>query len=100
MQAGVGNAGYVIADAAGQEVCRKGIALGNGVTNNEAESQACLLALQRLAVLQDAGRPLLRGYPVRVLGDSQLVIRFLLRLFKRSTKPSLYLTIEGVKSLV
>lgn len=37
---------------------------------------------------------------MRVLGDSQLVIRFLLRLYKRSSKPSLYLAIEEVKALV
>ena len=35
-----------------------------------------------------------------MLGDSQLVVRHLLRLYKRSTKPSLYLTLEGTKALV
>ena len=44
-KAGVGTAGYVIADAAGDEVVRKGVALGQGLTNNEAESTAALLAL-------------------------------------------------------
>jgi len=35
-----------------------------------------------------------------VLGDSLLVIRHLLRLYKASSKPSLYLRLEGCKALV
>jgi len=95
----VGTAGYVIANANGEEVVRKGVALGAGLTNNEAESTAALLALQHLARLQDDGALYLAD-PIRVLGDSQLVIRFLLRVFRRSTKPSLYLRIEQIKALV
>ena len=75
------------------------MALGPALTNNEAESTAALLALEHLARLQDQGYPNL-DVPIRLLGDSQLVIRFLLRLFRRSTKPSLYLRIEQIKALV
>ena len=70
------------------------MALEAGLTNNECESKAALMALECLAELQDCGEPYLVGYPIRVLGDSQLILRFLLRLYKRSTKTSLYLTIE------
>jgi ribonuclease HI len=90
----------VIADAAGCEVVRIGLALGAGCTNNEAESTAAKAALEHLARLQDQGRKELAGYPIRVLGDSQLVIRHLLRLYNRSSKPSLYLALEGTKALV
>jgi hypothetical protein len=48
---GIGTAGYVIADATGQEVVRRGVALGPALTNNEAESTAALLALEHLARL-------------------------------------------------
>ena len=98
-KAGVGSAGYVIADVYGGEVVRKGLYLGPGVTNNEAESTGVYQALQGLAELQDAGRAGLKAN-VRVLGDSQLVVRHLLRLYKCSAKPTLYLPIEGTKSLV
>ena len=52
---------------------RKGIHLGEGVTNNEAESTGVLEGLRELAALQDGGRPHLDA-PIRVLGDSQLVV--------------------------
>jgi len=80
-------------------VVRRGVYLGDGYTNNEAESLAAHDALHMLAKLQDAGCQGLDA-PVRVLGDSQLVIRHLLRLYKRSAKASLYLTLEGTKALV
>ena len=44
-ECGVGCAGYIIADASGRELVRRGVFLGDGVTNNEAESTALLLAL-------------------------------------------------------
>jgi len=97
---GVGSAAFVLVDAKGQEVVRRGLYMGPGTTCNEAEARAVHDGLHELARLQDDGRPALAGYPVRVLGDSQLVIRHLLRLFKASTKPSLYLSLEGTKALV
>lgn len=99
-QKGVGSAGYVIADVDGREVVRVGLALGAGTTNNEAESTAVKAALEHLALLQDQGRKGVTGHPIRVLGDSQLVVRHLLRLYNRSSKPSLYLALEGTKALV
>jgi ribonuclease HI len=92
-------AGYIIVDSAGREVVRRGLVLGVGLTNNEAESSACLEALQELARLQDQGSPGLRA-PVRVLGDSQLIIRMLLGVYKKVRKPSLYVKVEGIRALV
>ena len=37
--------------------------------------------------------------PIRVLGDSQMIIRLLLGIYKKARKPSIYLCIEGVKAL-
>ena len=42
---GIGCAGYIVVDASGRELVRRGVFLGDGVTNNEAESTALLLAL-------------------------------------------------------
>ena len=38
--------------------------------------------------------------PIRVLGDSQLIIRMLLGVYKKVRKPSLYINVEGIKGLV
>jgi hypothetical protein len=38
--------------------------------------------------------------PVRVLGDSQLIIRMLLGVYKKIRKPSLYITVENIKRIV
>ena len=46
--AGRGTAGYQIIDTQGNEVCRVGLKLGEGVTNNEAESIAIYKALLHL----------------------------------------------------
>ena len=54
-KASMGTAGYVIVDARGQELVRKGLALGAGKTNNEAESAAAKITLQHLAELQEKG---------------------------------------------
>jgi hypothetical protein len=42
---GDGTAGFVIVNKHGREVIRRGMTLGPGLTNNEAESAACLAAL-------------------------------------------------------
>ena len=72
--------------------------MGPGKTNNDAESTAAKLALRELADLQDAGT-LDLDVPIRVLGDSQMIIRLLLGIFKKARKPSLYLCVEGVRAL-
>lgn len=46
---GIATAGYVIADSRGQEVVRRGVPLGRGLTNNDAESTAVRMALEDLA---------------------------------------------------
>ena len=42
-------AGFVLVDAVGKELIRRGIVLGPGQTNNDAESAAVALALAELA---------------------------------------------------
>ena len=54
---------------------------GPGWTNNEAESFAIRDALQCLSKLVQE-QPSLRR-PIRVFGDSQLMIHFLTRVFKQ-----------------
>ena len=95
---GIATAGFVIADLQGKEVVRTGILLGPGLTNIEAESTACLEALRELARLQDLKTPNLAA-PIRVLGDSQLILRMLLGVYKKVRKPSLYINIESVRAL-
>jgi riboflavin biosynthesis pyrimidine reductase len=38
--------------------------------------------------------------PVRVLGDSQLIMRFMLRIYRQPRKPFLYQKVEEVRQLV
>ena len=73
--------GFVILDVDGKEVIQAGRYYGPGWTNNKAESFTVRDALQCLSKLVQE-RPSLR-HPVRVFGDSQLIIRFLTRVFKR-----------------
>ena len=54
---GNATAGFIIVNCKGQEVVRRGMVLGPGLTNNEAESAACLAALRELARLQQQGVP-------------------------------------------
>jgi ribonuclease HI len=49
---GIATAGYVIVDTRGQEVVRRGVPLGRGLTNNDAESTAVRMALEDLAARQ------------------------------------------------
>ena len=56
------------------------------------------MALEDLAARQQAGEPHLDA-PIRVLGDSQMVVRLLLGIYRKARKPSLYLCVEGVKTL-
>ncbi len=51
-KAGHGAAGYVIADAGGNELIRVGLYLGKGKTNNESEAQALCSALQHVHQLR------------------------------------------------
>jgi ribonuclease HI len=96
---GVGTAGFVIIDTKGNEIERTGILLEQGSTNNEAESAALHYALIRLTELEDQSHPYLSEH-VRIFGDSQLVIKWHLGLFKKTSKPSLYQTVEGAKSII
>ena len=73
--------GFIILDVDGKEVIWAGQYYGPGWTNNEAESFAIRDTLQCLPKLVQE-RPSLR-HPIRVFGDSQLMIRFLTRVFKQ-----------------
>lgn len=73
--------------------------LGDGWTNNEAEIWALLSALRQLLDLQTSGVPHLQGN-IRVFGDSQLVIKWLLGLFKKANKASLYRCVEEIKQMI
>lgn len=74
---------------------RAGRYYGPGRTNNEAEAFAMRDAVQCLARLR-RDRPGLRR-PARVFGDSQLMIRFATRLYKRPQRQTIYWALEDVR---
>jgi ribonuclease HI len=76
------------------------VQLGAGLTNNEAEATALHLALLQLEDLQLHGTPHLTDAPLRIFGDSQLVIKWHLGLFKKVGKASLYQQVHGAKDLI
>ena len=83
-----GTAGYVVAPSNGFELRRTGLYLGLGHTVNEAEVTALQRALRAVVHARNAGH--LPDLPLRVLGDSQLIMRFMLRIYRQPRKPSLY----------
>jgi ribonuclease HI len=89
--------GYIIADAKGREIVRVGLYLGGALTNNECEALGVQKALEHLLLIKKAG-----GYsvdaPVRVFGDSQLIINFLTGVFKPK-RSSLYEAASTTKEL-
>ena len=81
----------------GLEVVRIGRYYGTGKTNNEAEMFALRDAMAMLASLLPS-RPDLH-LPVRVFGDSQLIIRFAMRIYKKPGRHSTYWALEEIKRL-
>ena len=79
-QDGHGTGGFVILDHHHQEVVRVGRYYGPGRTNNEAKAFALRDALQCLCRLHHRMNT---GFPVRNFGDSQLIIRFATRVYKK-----------------
>ena len=75
-QDGHGTGGFVVLDHQKKELVHVGHYYGPGRTNNEAESFALRDAMLFLAKQKVS-------YPVRVFGDSQLIIRFATRIYKR-----------------
>ena len=73
---------------------RAGRYYGPGRTNNEAEAFALRDALQCLSRITNKFDKL---SPVRVFGDSQLMIRFATRLYKKPHRQTIYWAIEDVK---
>ena len=74
---------------------RVGRYYGPGRTNNEAEAFALRDAIQCLVRLTKT-RPEL-DHPARIFGDSQLIIRFATRVYKRPTRHSIYWALEEVR---
>ena len=80
--------GFVILDGNGKEVIRTGRYYGPGRTNNKAESFAMWDGVHCLQSLIDS-RPDL-WLPARIFGESQLLICFMLRIYKKpSNTPSI-----------
>lgn len=84
-----GTAGFVIALSDGTEIRRSGVYLGPGYTVNDAEVVALQRALLALVYARKQ-RQVPAHLPVRVLGDSQLIMRFMLRIYRQPRKPFLY----------
>lgn len=72
--------GFVILDVDGKEMVRARRYYGAGLPNNDVESFTILDAFDFLTKLVYHKSSL--EHPVRVFGDSQLMIRFMTRLFK------------------
>lgn len=94
-QDGHGTGGFVILDSKGNEVIRAGRYYGPGRTNNEAEAFAMRDAVQCLSRLKKRNPGL--DHPVRVFGDSQLMIRFITRLYRRPTRHTIYWALEDTR---
>ena len=75
-QSGIGTGGFVILTSEGQEMVRGGAYYGPGYTNNEAEAYALRDALECLNEIRRCNPK--QKVPVRVWGDSQLLIKHLL----------------------
>ena len=73
--------GFMILDTDSKEVIQARQYYGPRWTNNKADSCAIWDTLQSLSKLVQE-RPSLR-HPIRVFGDSQLMIHFLTRVFKQ-----------------
>ena len=76
----MGTAGFVIALSSGKELVRKGVYLGKGHTVNDSEVLALRCAVEELHKLEKKG--VLPQLPIRILGDSQLIMRFMLRIYR------------------
>ena len=91
---GLGTGGFVIIDRDGKEIVRMGTYYGSGQTNNEAEMFAARDYIAILAKLSKKMPQLL--LPIRVFGDSQLIIRFLTRQCKNPTKHMMYWALHEI----
>ena len=84
----------MILDHNQKEVVQVGRYYGPGRTNNEAEAFAMRDALQYLSRISHRLEAM---KPVRVFGDSQLMIRFATRVFKKPSRQTIYWALEDVK---
>ena len=85
---GVGTGGFTIVGPDGAELIRAGKCFGEGYTNNEAEALAMMEALNCLEQFRRESPQL--AVPVRVWGDSQLIIRHLVGIYKKPSKARVY----------
>jgi ribonuclease HI len=92
----MGTGGFVITKDDGRELVQFGSFYGQGYTNNEAEATALLDSLECLDALQWRDPTL--ALPVRVWGDSQLIIKHLIGVFKKPSKSRVYEAITRAKA--
>ena len=74
---------------------RAGRYYGEGKTNNEAESWALRDALDCLVALAPSNPAL--QHPVRIFGDSHLLIRFMTRVYRRPQRSTIYWAIDQAR---
>ena len=79
------------------EVIRSGLYFGQGYTNNEAEATAMAQSLTCLDELRQRRSELC--LPVRLWGDSQLIIRHLTGVYKKPSKVRIYEAVETAKKM-
>ena len=87
--------GFIILDGNRKEVIHTRRYNGPGQTNNEADSFAMWDVVHCLQSLIDC-RPDLR-LPVRIFGNSQLLIRFMLWIYRKPQQHTIYWAVEDVK---
>ena len=95
-QDGHGTGGFTIVDEAGKELVRAGLYYGPGYTNNEAEATALMNACEYYDKLLNSKQ---LNLPVRIWGDSQLIIRHLLGIYKKPSKIRVYDAVQKVRAL-
>ena len=84
--------GFVILDGNGKEVVHAGHYYGPGRMNNKAESFTMRDAVHCLQSLINSLQ-----LPARIFGDSQLLIRFIFRIYKKPQQHTIYWAVEDVK---
>ena len=94
---GLGTGGFVIIDSEGKEVIRIRTYYWPRRTNSKAEMFAARDCMAVLAKLSKKMPQLL--LPIRVFGDSQLIIRFLTRQYKNPTKHMMYWALHEIWEL-
>ena len=77
---------------------RKGLYFGPGHKVNVAECRAARVAIEALADLIERGE--VPRQPIRVLGDSKLIISFLNGTFKKTNVPAIYRDLTRIREVL